>query len=166
MLSKYCMGNWASRKTHKFHRCSRLMWEYKHYMYIQLELSVRYFLYTVKKANLFSSFHENKRFWAGKTPFPWREYFSHGPQCVLYNAWTGIMFPSAKRKFAGDIIYPQRFFQFFRVEKYSLLGRRRTRKNFGMWKETKRTPSPPPSVQLLYTFHLSPNTELYMFDDN
>ena len=38
--------------------------------------------YTVKKANLFSSFHKNLRFWAGKTPFPWREYFSHGPQCV------------------------------------------------------------------------------------
>jgi len=97
---------------------------------------------TVKKANLFSSFHENLRFWAGKTPFPWREYFSHCPQSVLYNAWTEIMFPSVKRKTAGDIIYPQCFFQFSRVEKYSLLGRRKTRKTSGMRKETKIAPSP------------------------
>jgi hypothetical protein len=32
------------------------------------------------------------------------------------------MFPSLKRKTAGDIIYPQCFFQFSRVEKYSLRG--------------------------------------------
>jgi hypothetical protein len=106
----------------------------------------RYTLYTVKKANIFSSYHENIRFWAGKTPFPWQEYFSHGPQCVLFNAWNGIMFPFVKRKTAGDIIYPQCFFQSSRVEKYSLLGRRRTRKTYGMRKETERTPSPPTSV--------------------
>jgi hypothetical protein len=52
------------------------------------------------------------------------------------------MFPSVKRKTAGDIIYPQCFFQFSRVEKYSLLGSRKTRK-------TK--PSPPTSVQLIYS---------------
>jgi hypothetical protein len=46
------------------------------------------------------------------------------------------MFPSVKRKTAGDIIYPQCFFQFSRVEKYSLLGSRKTRKTSGMWKET------------------------------
>jgi hypothetical protein len=61
------------------------------------------------------------------------------------------MFPSVKRKTAGDILYPQCFFQFSRVEKYSLLGSRKTRKTSGMWKETKRTPSPPTSVQLIYS---------------
>jgi hypothetical protein len=46
----------------------------------------------------------------------------------LFNVWTGIMFPSVKRKTAGDIIYPQCFFQLTRVEKYSLLGRRKSGK--------------------------------------
>ncbi len=75
--------------------------------------------------------------------FPWSTV-------CLFNAWTGIMFFSVKGKTAGDIIYPQCFFQLSRVEKYSLLGRRRTRKTSGMWKETKRTPSPPTSVHLIY----------------
>ena len=65
--------------------------------------------------------------------FPWSTV-------VLFNAWTGNMFPSVKRKTAGDIIYPQCIFQLSRVEKYSLLGRRRTRKTSGVRKETKRPP--------------------------
>ncbi len=60
------------------------------------------------------------------------------------------MFPSVKRKKAGNIIYPQCFFQFSRLEKYSLLEHRRMRKLSGMRKETKRTPLPPTSVQILY----------------
>ena len=87
----------------------------------------------------------------GKPHFHVGNIFSHCPQSVLYNAWTEIMFPSVKRKTAGDIIYPQCFFKFSRVKKYSLLGSRKTRKTSGMWKETKRTPSPPTSVQLIYS---------------
>jgi hypothetical protein len=52
------------------------------------------------------------------------------------------MFPSVKRKTAGDIVYPQSFFQLTRVKKYSLLGRRKMRKTSSMRKESKRAPSP------------------------
>jgi hypothetical protein len=45
-----------------------------------------------------------------------------------------------KRKTAGDINFPQCVFQVSRVEKYSLLEHRKTRKTSGIQRETKRTP--------------------------
>ncbi len=43
------------------------------------------------------------------------------------------------------------FFLVFQGGKISLLGSRKSRKTSGMWKETKRTPSPTTSVQLIYS---------------